>query len=354
MNPILVQAQLSTALIPGAQLPTDIQWMPPGRHTITPFVNGKPRQLTITVDATLAAKFATRLREMWSRAEAGQGDEPYFDFNHQEAGGASGHPLEFYWAGEDPRAGGIRARMKDWTAAGEGALKGRTFRRFSPAWLTHPETGEPVDIDVNLGGLVNRAAFQTIQPVVAQRGDPNHNTSTMTDAEKQELQQLITASVTTAQKPLADRITALETKAAGAATIPDAVETRLKAVEAAQGKTTAAQAKAAVAVHARRGAIPPQNADVVAFWETQYQADPDKTEKVLAALADNPALAQVTQAGNGGAATGAGNGGEHAFLVKARQLAAAEKISIEEATVKVAAGDAALYDGYRQSLVPTR
>jgi len=348
MNPIPVQAQLSTILGDAAGgLPMDIQWMPPGRHAITPFVAGEPRPITIEVTAALAEKFAAELRTLWARASAGEGDEPYFDFNHTEASGASGHPLELYWGGDDPKRGGIRARMKDWTAAGEAALKGRTFRRFSPGWLSHPETLQPLGLDVNLGGLVNRAAFQTIQPVVAQRGDHKTTKSNMTDTE-------LKAALAEALKPVTDRLAALETKASTAATIPDAIENRLKAVEAAQGKTTAAQAKAAVAVHARRGAIPPQNADVVAFWEAQYQADPDKTEKVLAAMADNPALAQVTQAANGGAANGAGGGGEHAFMAKARQLAAAEKISIEEATVKVAAGDAALYDGYRQSLVPTR
>jgi hypothetical protein len=296
MNPLLIRAQLSTALATAPQLPDDIQWMPPGRHTITPLVGEKPTTFTLEVNAALAARVSAEFETLRTRAAAGEGDVPYLDFNHQDQA-ASAEVLDLYWAGDHAKTGGIRAKVK-WTKAGRDALEGRSFRRFSPQWYSHPDTHEFQTIAENLGGLVNRAAFSTIQPVVAQRGDHNTTTSNMTDTE-------LKAALTEALKPVTDRLTALETKATSAATIPDAVETRLKALETATGKTTAAQAKAAVAVHARRGAIPPQNTDVLAFWETQYQADPDKTEKVLAALADNPALAQVTQAGNGGAAGGA-------------------------------------------------
>jgi hypothetical protein len=314
--PVHVHAHLATPLTPliteGAPIPEDIQWMPPGRHTIVPFVNDEAQEMSITVDAALAEAATSDFAALRTRAAAGQGDAPYLDFRHLDQE-ASAEVLDLYWAGEDPKRGGIRAKVK-WSAAGRAALEGRSFRRFSPRWLMDPDTLGFIGVDANLGGLVNKAAFQTIQPVIARRGDLNQPTA-MTDADKNEFKQLITD----ATKPLADKITALEAKAAaapaaGAATVQASaaltdLENRVKAVEATAKTTTAAQAKAAVQVHARRGAIPPQDTELVSFWEAQYQANPEQAEKVLAKLPGNAALAQVIQAANGGAGTGAGAGG---------------------------------------------
>ena len=311
MKTTLIQARLATPLAPlvteGAPLPTDIQWMPPGRHCITPLMGGEARTLELTVDAALAGKFAAQLRQLWAQARDGRGDEPFFDFNHAD-GEASGQPEEFYWGGDAPKTGGIRARIRLWTAAGRAALTGRSFRRFSPQWLTDQDTLLPVGIGANLGGLVNRAAFQTIQPVVARCGDLATPPHTMTDAE-------ISAAMSAALKPLSDRLTALETKVDGALPNPNCtaattttqaadasqvarLEGRLKSLETAAGQVTLTQARSAVNLHAKRGAIPPQDADLLAFWEGRYQADPEGTEKVLARMPDNAALAaQITQAG---------------------------------------------------------
>jgi hypothetical protein len=80
----------------------DIQWMPPGAQDITCFVQGNPKDLQFTVQARHAAIFNEMLQRMRSAAAAGAGDEPFFDFDHQDAA-ASGHPTELYWAGDDPK-----------------------------------------------------------------------------------------------------------------------------------------------------------------------------------------------------------------------------------------------------------
>lgn len=313
-----VRAHLASPLAPlfveGSALPDDIQWMPPGRHQITPFVEGEPLDIEVTVDAAMGEAVAREFASLRSQAASGRGDAPYLDFRHRDEE-ASAEVLDLYWGGEDPKKGGIRAKVK-WSAAGRSALEGRLYRRFSPAWLMDEHTHGFLGLDTNLGGLVNKAAFQTIQPVVARRGDPNKPTP-MTDAEKNELKNIVTE----ANKPLVDRITALETKAAAAPTTAAAtvtasdakltdLEARVKAVEAASKTTTAAQAKAAVQVHAKRGAIPGQDADTVAFWEAQYQANPDQAEKMLAKIPDNPALAKLTQASAAAATTAVGETAE--------------------------------------------
>lgn len=282
----------------GAPIRDDIQWMPPGKRTITPFVDGEAKSVEITVNEAVAAKVAGQVEQMRKAAASGQGDYPYIDFNHQD-NEASAEVLSTYWGGNDPVTGGIRAKVK-WTDAGEAALKGKSYRRFSPSWLADTQTGEVVGVNENMGGLVNRAAFRTIQPVIAKRGGQTNDTEMTTEE--------LNAAIAAGLKPVTDRLTALEAKAT-ATTDPtataalNAMEARLKVVETQAGKATLTQAKAAVALHARRGAIPPQNADVIAHFEAAYQANPDGTEKVLAAMPDNPVLGASFTAGSAGQQT---------------------------------------------------
>jgi hypothetical protein len=144
----------------------DIQWMPPGAQSPCCFVGDEARTLSFTVRPQHAQAFNVQLQRLRSLAAAGQGDEPFIDFNHED-GRASGRPTEFYYGGEDPKSGGIRLRGT-WTASGKAAVKGPTpeFTRFSPEWY-FDDNQEPVAIGVNLGGLVNRAAFTNIQRVTA-------------------------------------------------------------------------------------------------------------------------------------------------------------------------------------------
>lgn len=272
-------------------LPDEIQWMPPGRHTITPHIDGKPKELTITVDAALAERIAQQLTLLRAAADRGEGDVPFLDFNHED-GAASAEVTALRWAGDDPKAGGIRARVH-WTKAGRDALEGKSFRRFSPQWLSDPKSLEPVGIGVNLGGLVNRAAFTRIQPVVAKHGVAHPLNQPMTEQEKQDLLNLITA----ATKPLTDRLAALESKAADAQT---AVDTRIKAIEARNAEGVLIAARAKVAGWAAEGKLPPQDKDRLEAVAKAIAADP-ALETTFASLAPNPAFKTVTgSSGSGG------------------------------------------------------
>lgn len=291
-TPHLIQARLGTTLpaILGdaatAQLPEEIQWMPPGTHRVTPEVGGKPRPMSITVDEALAKRMGEMVQRMREAAARGEGDVPYFDFNHDD-GPAAAEVLALRWGGDDPKSGGIRARVT-WTAAGRDALAGKTYRRFSPQWWTDPKTEQPVGVGVNLGGLVNRAAFQTIQPVVAK--DAAQPETEMTEAEKNEFKDLLTS----ATKPLVDRITALETKASAG---PDlsAITTRLKALEDSSAAGALASARARVQQFAAEGRLSPQDTDGIEAFAKAGAADP-KVFDTLAKLPVNPAFKQVTGA----------------------------------------------------------
>ena len=163
MSPIKAYAPFSTAVPSGGDtLPDSIQWMPPGRHAITAVKDGEPFEMELEVNEALARRVGAMLQQYRDKAARGEGDLPFFDFNHNDAE-ASAHPLQMYWAGDDPRHGGIRARVQ-WTGAGADAIQRRTFRRFSPEFLTDDDRNV-IGVGINMGGLVNRAAFRKIQPI---------------------------------------------------------------------------------------------------------------------------------------------------------------------------------------------
>lgn len=136
--------------------------MPPGNHSITPMdeLTGEGVDLSVNVNASILdvlAQDADRIRA--------NGHELYIDFNHNDDSGAAGWVESFYWAGDDPLTGGIRANVK-WSQDGVDALTGKKFKRFSPTFKT--KEGKITGLgSANVGGLTNRPAFTQNQAVVA-------------------------------------------------------------------------------------------------------------------------------------------------------------------------------------------
>jgi hypothetical protein len=151
----------------GRQLPAEIQWMPPGRNRIVAFKDGDRVKLNMNVSAHSAEVASGALREFRTRAAALQGDLPYGDFNHQD-GEASLHPTDAYWGGDDPKTGGVRMKV-DWTTPGGEGVLGKAWRRWSPSFVESAD-GEVLALPLNVGGLVNQAAFRGIQPVLSRDG----------------------------------------------------------------------------------------------------------------------------------------------------------------------------------------
>ena len=144
--------------------PSEIQWMPPGVHEICASRGGEPFPATVTVDESGAQRVAAAFAAHTAAAARGEDDVCYFDLNHDDKE-ASAHPTSFYWGGTDPQRGGIRARVQ-WTGTGRAAVLGRSYRRFSPSFFLD-DAGHLKGIPVNAGGLVNRAAFKRIAPIIA-------------------------------------------------------------------------------------------------------------------------------------------------------------------------------------------
>lgn len=297
MNDNLTAYGFSTSLPAGeGNLPDSIQWMPPGPQDITPSVNGQPKRLRFTVQPQHAAMLNERLQQLRDDAKAGIGDEPYLDFNHDDQA-RSAEGLEFYWGGEDPKTGGIRLRVA-WSGAGKEAVTGRTYRRFSPQWDFDKFSHEPKSIGTNLGGLVNRAAFKNIAPVIAKDGGASTSTHT-NQMDRDEFVKIVGDAL----KPTNDRLTQLESRlpapatAAATATaaqpnIGDQIQTAVAAamkpvmdqIKSVETNAVKAQAKAAIQPHIERGAIAPNDNDTIAAYETMWTANAKVAEAQMAKL----------------------------------------------------------------------
>lgn len=96
---LIAQARLSAPLDIGLAadntVPTQIQFMPPGRQKVAPFVNGEPLEMEIEVSAKYAEVFDRATQAMLAQARAGKGDFPFTDFDHQD-GAASSRPVRFF------------------------------------------------------------------------------------------------------------------------------------------------------------------------------------------------------------------------------------------------------------------
>jgi hypothetical protein len=157
-----LHAAFANALTEGAPLPTDIQYMPPGCHRIRASQGGKPISVEVAVNAATAAVLQTFLAGKLTAAAEGREDRPFFDFNHEDRE-ASAWPTEFYWAGDEPQTGGVRARL-DWSDAGKKSVEGRTSDNKTKFFVT---------LESNPSSNRKRLCIQTEKLHQSQASDPS-------------------------------------------------------------------------------------------------------------------------------------------------------------------------------------
>ena len=277
----------------GKTLPASIQWMPPGLHQ---GVTGKQGDKTVTRNIVAneagAQRMNTLLQELRAKAARGDGDLPFFDFNHDDREAAF-HPTEFFWGGDDKKNGGIRAKG-EWTGGGGRAVLERTFRRFSPAFHLNAK-GEVISAPINMGGLVNRAAFQTIQPLFTKAADPNAQTiktksmegKTKTPTTLDEAMVVIAALQ--AQQAESESAKALQAKDARITQL----EGEVAAFKAKEQKRIETAAKAIVAKAVVDLKIGAKDTDTQKHYEALYIVNPEATEAILTKMDANPAFKVV-------------------------------------------------------------
>lgn len=298
-----VQAVLTTPLSSGDTLPPDIQYMPPGQHRIHASKGGKPVTLDITVDAATAETLNTFLQTQLAKASSGSEDRPFFDFNHEDREAAA-WPTEFTWAGDDPVTGGVRAKV-EWSGAGKTAIEQKTFRRFSPTFIPDAN-GRVAGSETNMGGLVNRAAFKSIQPLFAREApEPGANSGatpilpgspsfmkTLLDTLKEH--KLISAT----DLPEADILISVKASLDRLEGEKSAYLERITALENEQAEAVKARAEAQVEAAVKAGRIAPADTESKAFWMGVLVRDEEKAIKALESLPVNPVLQPVTGGGD--------------------------------------------------------
>ena len=273
-----------SSIITGDELPEDIQYLPPGTHNITATKNGKPAELTVDV----SAKTAEQLQQSFDNITAGDKEQVFIEFNHDD-GQASGWVTGFYWAGENPETGGVRAKV-EWSKAGEEALQGRNFRKFSPTFTLNSK-GEIEGTTLNAGGLVNRPAFKDITPIVASEGDYQKTDSNMAEIIEKEKKEEVLSEGDPKKK---DEISAQE-KLAEVKKENETLKAKIKALEEDKKKEQEVAAQSAVDKATEDGRIPPKDEKVKAKWVSILQTDPSAI-MALEALPVNPAFQRVVQA----------------------------------------------------------
>ncbi len=215
-------------------------------------------------------------------------------------------PTEFFWAGDDPQGGGVRARV-EWSDAGQRAVAGRTFRRFSPTFHLDA-TGRVTGSETNMGGLVNRAAFKRIAPLFASA--PGTSAGSDLPATRYSLPATAEVDTPADANRMHTLVTALHSLGlveAGATEESDLVAQLTRSVGTLKSEisdlrsslaTQARQrAEAHLATAIKAGRIPAKDTDSHAFWTDALLRDEAKAIKALEALPENPALARVVPEG---------------------------------------------------------
>lgn len=267
--------------------PADIQWMPPGKHPISAEKNGKPYRTTIHVTAQTAATVQAAFEAQMVKAKAGEDDYPFLDFNHEDRE-ASAHPTEFYWGGDDPQTGGVRCKVT-WTDAGASAVKGRSFRRFSPQFKDDGK-GNVTGLPVNAGGLVNRAAFKKIQAIAAKDSpatNPHADRTSMKLIDLLKKHGLITDTGLD-ESEVVSQVSAKLTEYANLSTENGTLKTKVADLGGIITKAKETHAKSVVAGLVKAGAIPPKDDKVQARYVALLIADPEN--EAILPKAPNAAL----------------------------------------------------------------
>jgi len=301
--PTAIKAALTTPLSLSldhstAEVPQELQYMPPGTHRINASRAGKPVALEISVDAATADTLNAFLQAQLTKATEGNDDRPFFDFNHEDREAAA-WPTEFYWAGDDLKTGGVRAKV-DWSGAGQTAVQEKTFRRFSPTFIPDKE-GKVISSETNMGGLVNRAAFKSIAPLFAKNQPLEGNAPSLPPSGlPPQVSHLKSHPSMTIQAKL-HALKLIDSVDASEESIVQAIEAKFSELETENRELKnriedAIQARATSQIEAavNAGRIAPADTDAKSFWLESLIRDEAKAVKALEALPSHPVLATVT------------------------------------------------------------
>lgn len=331
----------TTVILAGGKAPDSLLYMPAGRQTIHPTVNGEPQTRTLTINKAAAEALNADLARWVEMLKAGRVARPCGYFDHEKGGGASftlSEGAAFVW--EEGR--GVVLTGVNWTSKGREALEGRVYSYFSPRFAAIGEqvTGLLPD-GVEIGSLVNDPAFERIERIAASKGDlapargidgapaggdnepaAAKNSAALTNMDINEIKSLLGLPVDAPDDALRAALTKCKEKPAEPTKKEKEAEAALAAAkeekEAAEKKCkqTEDELKAARAeidtlrTNAENGfiesaisagKIAPKDEESIASWRAIFRADSVSASKAMAAMPGQKAGDTITAGKNGGA-----------------------------------------------------
>lgn len=343
---VLIFAALASAI--GDGIPTEIVYMPEGSHTITPWVDGKPKTITVHVPADKGAAIAAVLQASLAEREKSN-VRPWFDFEHKN-GAASALPKSFRY---EPGKGIMCA--VEWTGAGRQAIEGKDFSYLSPTFLLDDD-GSPSGLPSRgpLASLLNEPAFREIPRIAASdAADITPNTTPAMSklifaalAISAAAENAETAAVHAIEKLKTDH----QTVSAANATLEaenKGLKAKVEAAEAEALKTRKERADTLVKAAVADGRIAPKDTDKQDKFRAKIEAGDTFAEEILAQFPKlNQGLDKPVVLAADGKPVQASD-----FEGKARALVTAGSAKdIDEAFGHVAAADPAAYSEYLKTL----
>lgn len=272
----LVSAAMTTALPDGA--PAEIVYIPEGAHTITPFVDGKPKQITVTLDPAKGASVAAKLQADLTKRQ-GENVRPWVDFDH-EGKVSAGNPDAFRY---EPGKGIVMAI--GWSNTGKAAVEGKDFSYFSPSFLI-AEDGTPSGLDDRgpIGSLVNEPAFRQIPRIAAKDGGRIETKNVSTMSAKILATLGIDPAHADAESAAVSKIEAQNTELAAIRKERDELKTKLDAADAKSAADRKDRAKTLVDAALADGRIAPKDEETANDFREKIEAGDAFAEKMLAKL----------------------------------------------------------------------
>jgi phage I-like protein len=278
---------LALQAIDGGRMRSVIMWMPAGRHRIRATRAGAG---PIEADINVTPETAQAMQAALLREEA-TGHRPLIDFDHQH-GAAAGWPLRYWW--EDGK--GVMVDV-EWSEAGAAAIRGRSYRAFSPEF--YPDNnGRVTGAPKFHGSLVNDPAFKAIEPLWAADADTFPITAAPAARQSNQEHHMDKEEKQTGSgnAAAADEQAKLAVQAAGQKEA--ALQAKLADAEERLAAMRKEKAQAAVQAAVERGALPPLDKAIQAKWADLVEQDESHLE-LLAALPGKTALQSAAAPGAG-------------------------------------------------------
>ena len=194
MKKYLIKANLSTSAVDIENgVPSSIEYMPAGTHTIQCSVNGKAKEIAVEVTEATAQQLQASLEAVLKSFNEGNMSKPFIDFDHKGEKAAA-FPIKFYWDN------GVRLEV-EWTEAGREAIAEKTYNYFSPEWFMS-DNSVAIASPGAIGALCNVPAFQTIEKISSTKTKENNMSDTDKKPEDKTVEQL-TAELTAANEKCA-------------------------------------------------------------------------------------------------------------------------------------------------------